>query len=139
MCSITALHVVKKYTSRRFTDMTEETVVELNGAEIRVRVNNAGAVTTKILGPEQGHHTIKAPDGDSLTVNVTEDTAYVRFSEGSIHIPHDDGTIPRVVGHKMLPGWLMGQLRLLGFEMCEEYGWSDDDEAPFVSITEKFE
>jgi len=118
--------------------MTEEATVELNGARVRVQVNNAGAVTTKILGPEEGYHQIEGSDGESLMIHVTEDTAYVRFTEGSIHIPHDDGTIPRVIGYKMLPGWLMGHLRRLGFETSEEYGWSDDDEAPFVPVTEMF-
>jgi hypothetical protein len=116
--------------------MTEETEVELNGARIRVICNDAGAVTTKILGPEEGYHTIKSPSGDELTVKVTEDKAYVNFSEGAVHIPHDDGTIPRVAGHKMLPGWLIGQLRLLGFQTCEKYGWSDDDVPPFVPVAE---
>lgn len=118
--------------------MTEQTEIELNGAKIRVTCNDAGAVTTRILGPDTGYHTITNPNGDELTVNVTDDTAYVKFSEGSIHIPHDDGTIPRVIGHKTLPGWMVGQLRLLGFEMSEEYGWSDDDEAPHVPVSEIF-
>lgn len=119
--------------------MTEETVVELNGARVRVNVNDAGAVTTRILGPEEGYYEIENPDGETLMVNVCEDKAYIMFEEGNVHVPHDDGTIPRVAGRKMFPGWLIGQLRLLGFETSEKYGWSDDDESPFVPVAERFE
>lgn len=116
--------------------MTEETTVELNDATVRVKVNDAGAVTTRILGPEEGAYVMEHDAGD-IHIRVTEKKVYVNWKSGHIGIPHDDGTIPRVIGHKTLPGYLMGYLRRLGFEKCERYGWSDDDEAPFVPIHEK--
>jgi len=110
--------------------MTESKTIECNGATVEVTVNDAGAVMTDIIPKENGYYTVEHND-NNLTINITDDKIYLLFDESNIFIPHREGVIPRVVGRHCLPGWLMGELRLLGFEFGGDYddsGWFGDQQ-----------
>jgi len=92
--------------------------VTIDGLDVDVTLEPDGTVTAQPVPVKP--NTTKTVERESGTVRISvgDDKIYVN-SDGPLHfhIPcDDDGTIPRAIGHRSLPMWLMKELRSLGFQ-----------------------
>lgn len=91
--------------------------VTIDGLEISVTLQPNGTVSASPVPVDPGTTHTFNHHGGRVVLRVRDEKIYVT-SDGPIHfgIPYaDDGTIPAIIGRKSLPGWLMKELRSLGF------------------------
>lgn len=93
--------------------------VTFDDLAVEVRVAPNGEVVAEQKPPSDGSRFTIEHEDSTIQCTVGEQTLYLNGSDISIYVPHDDGKIPAVFGRKMVPGWLMKQLRLNGFRYDE--------------------
>ena len=111
------------------TDQNEDEIeLEFGGVEVNGEsYGSATMVLTVDDKPyETGEHTITYGD-IAYQLEISDNNIAVRAGgEYLLHIPHDDGVIPRQFGNNIVISKFMDELKDLGFECSDEFGYEED-------------